>query len=162
MDSDAINGARRLWLLDNQASITKNKEFSDLVRNLNLKEDESGLLRSFSGLKNAKIPFDAKAPVFINRNHKLAKLIVCYAHLKVLRRGIKQTLTEMRSMHWISRGRSFVEKLLHPCTVCKKLNSRPYAYPSQSDLPDICFGDEYPFIATGRLFRTPVLFSSLW
>ena len=60
-------------------------------------------------------------------------------------------------MFWISRGRSFIKKLLHPCTICRRLNTRPYEYPNHSDLPDTRFGDEYPFIATGVDYLGPLL-----
>ena len=35
------------------------------------------------------------------------------------------------------------------CVVCKKNNSRPYRYPTESDLPKYRFNDEHPFTAVG-------------
>ena len=116
-----------------------------------------GVLRSYSRLKNANIPFDTKAPVFIDRSHKLAEVIVYYCHLKVLHRGIKQTLTELRSVFWITRGRNLIKKLIHPCTVCKCLNARSYDYPNQSDLPALRFDENHPFSSTGVDYLGPLL-----
>ena len=62
---------------------------------------------------------------------------------------MKQTLTEIRTEYWITQGRQFVRKLLHPCSVCKKLNSRPYRYPQHSDLPEFRFDERFPFSSIG-------------
>ena len=51
----------------------------------------------------------------LSRNNNLAELLVLYYHLKVLHRGVKQTLTELRSKYWITSGRSFVKKIINPC-----------------------------------------------
>ena len=157
LSANEVNDARRLWLIDNQASIIKDGTFCDLVRNLNLVKDDMGLLRSFSRLKNANIPYDTKAPILVNTNHKLAELIVYYCPLRVLHRATKQTLTEVRSMFWITRGRRFISKLLHRCTKCKRLNARPYEYPNFSNMPEIRFGDKYPFYSTGVDLLGPLL-----
>ena len=93
----------------------------------------------------------------IYKEHYLSKLLVYYYHLKVLHKGVKQTLTELRSCYWITRGRSYVKKLLHPCTLCKKFNSRPYEYPGHSDLPELRFDDDYPFSSTGVDYLGPLL-----
>ena len=116
--------AQLLWIKDNQIDLNRNYN-NDAKLNLNLKLDKSGVVRSYSRLKNANIPFDAKAPIMINSKHKLAELIVYDAHSRVLHRGVKQTLTEIRARYCILRGRNFVKKILHHCTPCKKLNARP-------------------------------------
>ena len=158
LSTDEFNEARRLWILDNHNDLYKEDNYDDLRLNLNLQQAEKdGLLRSYSRLKNAKIPFDSKAPVLINKKHKLAEILVNYAHLKILHRGVKQTLTELRSMYWLTRGRSFVKKIVSLCTVCKKLNSRPYKYPEHSDLPVLRFEDSYPFASTGVDYLGPLL-----
>ena len=156
LNASEINEARRLWILDNQSGLVGEK-FDDLKINLNLQKDEEGVIRSYSRLKNAKIPFDAKAPIFINKDHKLAEILVYYAHLKVMHRGVKQTRTELRSMFWFTRGRSYVKKMLNPCTVCKKLNARAYEYPNHSDLPELRFDERYPFASTGVDYLGPLM-----
>ena len=110
--SSELRDAKLRWVKDNQIGLNT-EVYDDLKLNLNLKTDESGVVRSYSRLKNAKIPFDTKATIIVNQKHKLAELIVYYSHLKVLHRGVKQTLTEIRSNYWITRGRSYVKKLLH-------------------------------------------------
>ena len=151
-----------MWIIDNQNGLEHDEKYSDISINLNLKRDKDYLIRSYSRLKNAKIPFDSKAPIFINKAHKLAEILVNYAHLKVLHRGIKQTLTELRVMYWVTRGRNFVKKLIGPCIVCKKLNVQPYEYPNHSDLPELCFNDMYPFASTGVDYLGPLFCLSVY
>ena len=87
--------------------------------------------------------------------------LACTYTVRVLHRGVNQTLTELRSKFWITRGISFTKKLLYLCAVCKKLNARAYQYPSISQLPELRFSDNYPFMSTGvdhlgPLFCMPV------
>ena len=156
--SSEINEARRTWVIDNQKDFNLNdSSMKQLKVNLNLKYDESGIIRSYSRLKNAVMPFETKSPMFIQRNHKLAELIVGYSHLKVLHRGVKQTLTELRTFYWITRGRSFVQKLIRHCMVCNRINARSYEYPIHSDLPTFRFSDICAFNCTGTDYLGPVL-----
>ena len=156
--TEEVNDARHLWILDNQSGLFDDKKkYDDLRVSLNLKIEENGVVRSYSRLKNARIPFDTKTPILINREHKLAEMLVHYMHQKVLHRGVKQTLTELRGLYWIIRGRSFVKRLLKPCVVCRKLNTRSYEYPAHSDLPDVRFDDSHPFASTGADYLGPLL-----
>ena len=148
--------AKLLWLKCNQYYLLKENDFQSLKRNLNIKIDENGLYRTFSRFKYANLPYDVKAPVVLCKSHKLAELIVFYSHTKVLHNGVKQTLTEIRTQYWISSGRSFVKKLLNLCVVCKKINSRPYSYPNESDLPKYRFNNDYPFTAVGIDYLGPL------
>ena len=123
--------------------------------------DSSGIIRSYSRLKYANVAIDEKSPIFLNKKHKLAELVVIYYHVKCLHRGVRQTLTELRSMYWIVKGRSFVKKSIRSCTICKRLNVRAYSYPNTPDLPEFRFDFLYPFSTTaidyfGPLFCLPV------
>ena len=133
------------------------KNFVDVEKVLNVKEDENELLRSYSRLKNANINQDTKFPIMICKEHKLSEMLVNYYRLKVMHRGTKQTLNEMRTAYWITRGRNFVKRVIKPCITCNKLNSRPYKYPEHSDLPETRFVENYPFDAVGVDYLGPLL-----
>ena len=152
-----MSEAKLLWLRDNQSQLKQSKNYLEIKNTLNLHEDDNTLIRSYSRLKNAKIPFDSKAPIMLDRNHKLTELLILYSHLKVLHRGVKQTLTEFRQQYWITRGRSCVKKVIHPCIICKKLNGRPYLYPQHSDIPEFRFDDITPFHSVGVDYLGPLM-----
>ena len=49
--------------------------------------------------------------------------------------GQRQTLTEIRSQFWITKGKNYVKYLLNRCVICKRYNTRPYYYPKSPNLP---------------------------
>jgi hypothetical protein len=153
---EEIKHVQILWTKENQTALKQQTNFTQMENTLNLKEDDEGIIRSHSRLKNANIPYDTKAPIMLDREHRLTELIILHAHLKSLHRGVKQTLTELRSQYWVTRGRSLVKKVIHPCVVCKRLNVRPYSYPQHSDMPNIRFDDTAPFNSVGVDYLGPV------
>ena len=152
-----MSEVKLLWLRDNQSQSKQSKNYLEIKITLNLHEDDGMLIRSCSRLKNAKITFNSKAPIMLDRNHKLTELLILYLHHKVLHRGVKQTLTEFRQQYWITRGRSCVKKVIHPCIICKKLNGRPYLYPQHSDIPEFRFDDISPFHLVGVDYSGPMM-----
>ena len=150
-----------LWIQANQTFVVADTKYKQLEVQLNLKNDADGIIRSHSRMKNACLPVKTKEPIFLNRDHRLVELLVLYCHLKVYHRGVRQTLTEFRATYWITRGRSFVKKILYPCVPCKRLNARPLMYPGHSELPFVRFDERHPFSSTGvdylgPLYCTPV------
>ena len=111
-------------------------------------------------MRNAKIPFDSKAPITLERNHKLTEILILYSHYKVLHRGVKQTLTKFRQQYWITRGKSCVKKV-RICIICKKLNDRPYLYRQHSrvipDIPGFCFDNVTSFHSVGVDYLGPLM-----
>ena len=156
LTTDEMNAARKYWIKRNQIILKNSEKYDDLRASLNIMEDEDGILRSFGRLRNAKVPYDTKAPIMISKDHGLAESLVRYCHLKVLHRGVTQTLTELRSSYWITRGRQFVKKILHPCTLCRKLNARAYKYPESGDLPSLRFDTERAFVNVGVDYLGPL------
>ena len=62
--------AKLLWLRDSKSQLKRGKNYLEIKNTLNLHEGDM-LIRSYSRLKNARIPFDSKAPIMLDRNHKL-------------------------------------------------------------------------------------------
>ena len=98
-----------------------------MVKQFDIFEDGVGVVRAKGRLQNANVPFETKAPIVLNKDHRLAYLLVMYCHHKVYHNGVKQTLNELRALYWFTRGRNFVKKILHDCVVCQWYNSRPYS-----------------------------------
>ena len=98
--------AHNLWIKSNQSILCKQPGFEQLRIQLNCVAGEDGIIRSHGRMKNAKII----APILLSKTHRLSVLLVLHSHTKVLHR-IKQTLSELRSKYWVTRGRSFVKKI---------------------------------------------------
>ena len=83
--------------------------------------------------------------------NNLAPLIVRRAHQRVLQKGVKATLTEVRPIFWIVKGHVCQEKI-HKCAICKKFKSRAFVRSSPSPLPELRLTEAPSFTFTGSDF----------
>ncbi|CAB4011584.1 Hypothetical predicted protein [Paramuricea clavata] len=70
--------------------------------------------------------------------------------------GVRETLCEIRSEHWIAKGRQFVKKIIAKCTTCKRYEGGTYQIPPQPSLPDFRVSDDFAFTRVGVDFAGPV------
>ena len=110
VSSEEIKKSKLLWIRANQKLVQGDNKYEQLELQLNLKKD--GIIRTFSRMNNACLPREAKAPIFLSKDHRLPELIVLYCHSKAYHRGVRQTLNEFRANYWITCGRSFIKKIL--------------------------------------------------
>ena len=138
-----------------QRSFKNDKQFSDLKKNLRVFFDSSGILRVGGRIDNAPLPYDTKHPMLLPREHHLTKLIVLKSHETVKHNGVKETLTELRSEFWISKGRQFVKSILSKCVTCKEITGKPYHTPIAPPLPPFRVSEDVAFSQNQcRLRRT--------
>ena len=83
-------------------------------------------------------------------------------HKRVMHRGEKQTLTELRAEYWIVRGKSFVKMIIRSCVVCKRIHGRPYTYPYIPELPNERVRDGRPFLCVGLDHCGPLYIKDLY
>ena len=95
VNAEELKAAEILWIKENQKCFD-NKKLNSLTKDLNLICDKNGLIRFEGRLKTPPLPYDAKTPILLNSNHRLAELIVVDFHIKIYHILIKQTLTEVR------------------------------------------------------------------
>ncbi|EYC45477.1 hypothetical protein Y032_0426g1251 [Ancylostoma ceylanicum] len=104
------------------------------LHNLNLREDEDGILRCHGRLGTSALGFSAKCPMFVLQKSWLSQLIINDYH----NRGhpsTSHTIANIRQHYWIPKLRSQVTSVIRRCVVCQKFNNLPYKYPEQTDLP---------------------------
>ena len=87
-------------------SLSEKRHLQSWETQLGLYSDEKGLLRCRGRLSNAELLYVTKYPI-----HKTLHYVKD-CHLTVKHRGVKETLTELRSQYWIVCGRNFVRKLI--------------------------------------------------
>ena len=158
IDNNEVNNAKNLWLKANQNELIKNQQhFKDLENSLRLVKDNHGIYRSEGRLKNANtLPYETRSPILLARNHKLTELIVLDCHFELKHAGQRQTLTELRTKYWIIKGKSYIKFLLHRCAICKRYNSRAYAYPKSPDLPAIRVTESHAYNTCGIDYIGPL------
>ena len=77
-------------------------------------------------------------------------------HEKVLHGGMKDTLTDLRSLFWIVRGRQVMKKLLFHCVICRRFDSQPFQPPPPPSLPGFRVQEAQLFAYTGVEFAGPL------
>ena len=77
-------------------------------------------------------------------------------HLKVLHNGVRDTLTELRSRFWVTKGRQTLKTAIGKCSGCKKLEGRSYAVPPPPPLPKFRLSDDFAFTRVGVDFAGPM------
>ena len=159
---DEYNQVKHIWLQSNQDALRNDANFKNLKLQLNFYEDADAIIRSKGRVGSYKLPYDTKYPIMLSRNHKLSELIIRECHKKVMHRGIKQTLTELRGKYWIIRGRSFVKKLISSCVTFKRIHGRPYPYPATPELPAERLFEGRPFMAIGVDHCRPIFIKGIY
>ena len=63
---------------------------------------------------------------------------------------------EIRTRYWIIKGRQFVKKVLHKCTICRRYKGLPQPAPLSPPLPVFRVKEEPAFTYTGVDFVGPL------
>ena len=102
------------------------------------------------------IPYETRSPILLARKHNLTDLIVLHCHQRLKNAGQRQTLTELRSRFWITKGKSYVKYLFNRCVICKRYNTRPYCYTKRSNLHLFRLDKSTPLSVCGIDFIGPL------
>ena len=98
--------------------------------------DTDGLLRIGSRLRHAPIADEAKQPVIIPRDSRIAELIVEHVHcFESGHSGKEHVLSLIRQRYWIPRGRALVKRVSADCGHCKRMKRTPVGQ-RMGDLPE--------------------------
>ena len=92
----------------------------------------------------------------------LTKPIVLSCHNRVKHNGLRHTLSEVRSLHWITKGKSYVKNILYHCTACRRFNGRPYAYHVSPDLLKLQVNIDYAFSGVGIDYMDPLYCKNIY
>nr|CAD2183552.1 unnamed protein product [Meloidogyne enterolobii] len=114
-----------------------------LVQNENLNnfnnweifEDENGIKRLKSRIKNSDAHFDLENPIIIPKNSEILPLIINFIHEKFKHAGVQSTLVEFLSKFWTPQARRKVKEVLNRCLKCRKMKSYPFMLPKFPILP---------------------------
>ena len=95
---------------------------------------KDGYLKCRERLGRGKIPFDTKEPILLLNSHQFTDLLIKDMHEKIYHNEVQETLTQVRSLFWIPKGRQTVKKVIKEYLLCNRLDGLSYPPPAQSDL----------------------------
>ena len=102
------------------SDIKKNKK-NDLIRQLQLFVDITGLLRCNARIENSNTLSEAaKFPLLLPR-HALTSLVIRQAHVEQMHSGRLHTLARLRQIYWIPSERRTVKSEITQCAVCRRV-----------------------------------------
>ncbi|XP_053398070.1 uncharacterized protein LOC128556577 [Mercenaria mercenaria] len=106
-----------------------------LVKQLRLFVDKSGIIRCEGRIHNAPLSDVTKFPYLLPKRHPLTRLIVLDTHENQLHAGTNATATQLRQKYWIPATRQCVKSILRKCTICRRVQGKPYRAPDPPPLP---------------------------
>ena len=140
--------------------LLQDEKFTMWKTQLGLYLDDLGLWRCKGRLSNAELPMDDKHPILLPSKHHITILVAQDCHKHVMHGGIKETLAELRGRFWIIKGRSLLRNLLHQCTICARINARPYDACESPPLPQFRVREYPPFNCVGVDYAGPLYVKS--
>ena len=158
-----INKAETMWMIYVQSieyhSVIDNiqkKKYNNLIGQLGLYIDNSGLIRCQGRLENAEICEGVRYPILLPRCHMYTDLIIQCYHERAFHTGCAQTLSSIRQKYGIPQGRTAVKRVLKMCTVCRRHEGGPYRMPHMPQIPTERVSTSAPFTYTGVDYFGPL------
>ncbi|XP_068243740.1 uncharacterized protein [Palaemon carinicauda] len=127
-------------------------DLRNLIRQLGLYVDESGVIRCQGRIQNADLSKSAKHPVYVASRHPLWPLIVSHYHVLNLHCNTNTLVIILRQQFWAGKIRQSVKKILKACLLCKKVQNQPLSIPGFPPLPPERVKHEVPFSCVGSVY----------
>ena len=107
-------------------------------------------------MKNSKLEFQRRCPIFLDTAHHISMLIVFDAHWRVLHGGVNETMNFVRSKFWIPKLRQLTRKVINKCVICKWVDGKSYSKEPFPPLPSYRVSVGVPFDTSGVDFAGPL------
>ena len=122
LQPDEMKKARLFWLQQAQTEAFPDGKKDKRLLHFNPNRDEEELLRADGRLRFAReLPYDARHPILLPKDHPVTKLIIVDAHeARGHGTGVEHLLTELRSRYWVIKGRRAVRNVVEKCPGCRR------------------------------------------
>ncbi|KAK5883664.1 hypothetical protein CesoFtcFv8_019966 [Champsocephalus esox] len=110
---------------------------------------EDGVLRVGGRLNNSAMPEEAKRPLILSKNQRVATLLLQHIHREVGHGGRNHTLSKLRQKYWIPKANAAVRRIITDCTVCRRLHAKAGQQKMADLLKNRVLPDEPPFTNVG-------------
>ena len=162
LTAEEISSAEKSWIRQLEGSIPKMKDYKKTKESLSLFEDDENIIRCRGRIEASPLPYDTKFPILLPSDHHITRLIIMQSHEDVFHNGVRETLTQLRSRFWVTKGRQVVKKLIAKCNVCRKLEGKGYGIPASPDLPDFRLSNDFAFTRIGVDYAGPLYVKDIY
>ena len=154
---EEINNALDLVIRADQDLMKRNTSFNKTKANLNIYEDNTGILRLKSRFGESQLSSDERNPILLDETSWLTTLVIRKAHEEVLHFGIETTLAKIREKFWIVRGRKTTKNVLRKCVICKRFQGKTMKPTKETNLPEFRVNFmTHAFATTGLDYAGPL------
>eukprot|EP00795_Rhopilema_esculentum_P000836 gene836-10578_t len=157
-----VNKAKIMWHLEVQKVFDLSRNDKEIRNNPGYFVNKEGIIRLGGRLQNASISHNSKYPVLLPRQHHFTKLVIWHSHLTVKHNGVNETLAQVRSNYWITKGRQIVKSLIAECSKCKTIHGKPYETPTAPPLPAYRVSEDAAFTNVAVDFAGPLYVKDIY
>ena len=143
LTTEEMNQKRLLWLRRVQGSFKSGERFEEHPLQLNLQENDNGLLECRGRIQDY--------PIYVPDSHQFADKLIAEAHQNTLHGGVGLILAKVREQYWVPRLRC-----LKNCYGCKRFNAQAFAVPPPGQLPKDRTQGQSAFEVIGVDFEGPL------
>ena len=122
-------------------------------------DPDLNLLRCRTRNEASLLPYSTVFPILLPslvKNEKqewemcpFTELLIRKIHVNSGHQGVPHVLSILRNEFWVLQGRRTVQKILHKCVICKKVQGNFYSEPPSPALPEFRVVKSRPFRGTG-------------
>ena len=153
---EEVAHAELAWIKSVQRHLEADSK--QLNNTLGLILNKDGILLCKGRLEKADLTPSQINPILIPGSSYFARLLVQDAHLRTGHGTKKDTLVELRSRFWVTKGRNLVHHVLQKCArPCKRLESKAFNSVETPPLPEFRVRQSFPFATTGVDYPGPLL-----
>lgn len=134
------------------------QKLAPFIQEIELDNKEVNLVRVGGRLSNAPIPYDARFPALVPKDHRFVQLYVEHLHRIHLHAGPKVLLGILRQRLWVINAREVVRKVVRNCVHCFHYKPKLMGQ-IMGNLPVDRLRAQRPFLVTGVDFCGPFLTS---
>ena len=88
-----------------QSGLTDQKILKQIEKELGLYTDKDGVVHYRGRISETTMKCKEKHPALLPRDHYLTSLVIEQCHKRFYHGGVRETLTELRTKFWVSKGR---------------------------------------------------------
>lgn len=139
--------------------INKGKLVCKSLQKLSVFIDEEHIIRVGGRLKKSSLPYGARHPYLIPKDHRWGQLLIEYYHKVYCHASTNALIGILRREYWITSVRRQVSKVIRKCLVCfrfKAVTQQPF----MADLPADRVTAARPFSGVATDFAGPYLVKS--